>query len=173
MNYVCFVLQRKNNIVFPTIRFSLWNKSGIICDQMWIIVSTQQSKKWNEIQRRWRWTASSYLLRVGLYRWKVGRLQTRLVSWLSKTRRRQPLKNTSLNTVVLWQKGSTGSLPNRSALIILGGTNSFINCLFFCFYLHTSTSLGVVEKYDFINRERSSWLHSSQHARSSHNIRMA
>lgn len=31
-------------------------------------------------------------------------------------------------------------------------------------------SPGVVEKYDFINRERLSQLHSSQHARMSHNM---
>lgn len=43
MNYVCFVLQRKNNIVFSTIMFSLWNKS------VRIVVSTQkkQKMKWN------------------------------------------------------------------------------------------------------------------------------
>lgn len=94
--------------------------------------------------------------------------------WTVKEKKNPALKQTAAQTVVLLAKKKTGTerhyltrlLPSYSVVLI-------VECLFFPCYLHSLMSHGLVEKYDFIKRERLSQSHSSQHARLSHNIQVA
>lgn len=91
--------------------------------------------------------------------------------WTVKDKKNAAFTKTAAHTVIFLAKITTqGHFP--TGLLLSYSVVLIAECLF-SFYLCSLMSSGVVEKYDFINRERLSQLHSSQHARLSHNIRMA